>query len=77
MADKISKENNKRPLEKLSKLWTRMAMDSFSAKEIHPVLASLGEELTDREVQEMIQEVDKDGDGQVNYKEFVRMMTGK
>ncbi|KAK6153884.1 hypothetical protein DH2020_013523 [Rehmannia glutinosa] len=34
-------------------------------------------ELTDEEVDEMIREADMDGDGQVNYEEFVRMMLAK
>jgi len=38
---------------------------------------SLGEKSTDEEVDEMIREADIDGDGQVNYEEFVKMMTSK
>jgi len=38
---------------------------------------NLGEKLTDEEVDEMIREADIDGDGQVNYEEFVTMMTSK
>nr|CAD1822492.1 unnamed protein product [Ananas comosus var. bracteatus] len=33
------------------------------------------EKMTDEEVEEMIKEADEDGDGLVNYQEFVRMMT--
>lgn len=40
-------------------------------------MANLGEKLTDEEVNEMIREADIDGDGQVNYEEFVRIMLGK
>ena len=40
-------------------------------------MANLGEKLTDEEVDEMIREADIDGDGQVNYEEFVAMMTSK
>lgn len=37
-------------------------------------MVSLGEKLTDEEVDQMIKEADLDGDGQVNYEEFVQMM---
>ncbi|KAL5107259.1 Calmodulin [Taenia crassiceps] len=41
------------------------------------VMTNLGEKLTDEEVDEMIREADIDGDGQVNYEEFVTMMQSK
>ncbi|CDJ36704.1 calmodulin, putative [Eimeria mitis] len=37
-------------------------------------MTNLGEKLTDEEVDEMIREADIDGDGQINYEEFVGMM---
>ena len=40
-------------------------------------MTNLGEKLTDEEVDEMIREADIDGDGQVNYEEFVNMMTSR
>lgn len=41
------------------------------------MLTNLGEKLTDEEVEEMIREADIDGDGQVDYEEFVKMMLVK
>ncbi|EPQ03106.1 Calmodulin [Myotis brandtii] len=49
----------------------------ISAAELRHVMTNLGEKLTDEEVDEMIREADIDGDGQVNYEEFVQMMTVK
>ncbi|KAG8049192.1 hypothetical protein GUJ93_ZPchr0009g659 [Zizania palustris] len=46
----------------------------ISAAELRHVMISLGEKLTDEEVDQMIREADLDGDGQVNFDEFVRMM---
>jgi len=40
-------------------------------------MTSLGEKLSDKEVDEMIREADVDGDGQINYDEFVKMMLEK
>lgn len=37
-------------------------------------MMNLGEKLTDEELEQMILEADLDGDGQVNYEEFARMM---
>jgi Ca2+-binding EF-hand superfamily protein len=41
------------------------------------VMINLGEKLTDEEVNQMIQEADINGDGQVDYEEFVKMMMAK
>ncbi|XP_009704721.1 PREDICTED: calmodulin, striated muscle, partial [Cariama cristata] len=51
----------------------------ISAAELRHVMTNLGEKLTDEEVDEMIKEADcnNNNDGQVNYEEFVRMMTEK
>lgn len=46
----------------------------ISATELRHVMKSLGEALTDEEVDEMIEQADVNGDGQVNYEEFVKMM---
>ncbi|RLN30585.1 hypothetical protein C2845_PM05G02400 [Panicum miliaceum] len=46
----------------------------ISAGELRHVMINLGEKLTDEEVEQMIREADLDGDGQVDYDEFVRMM---
>lgn len=36
-------------------------------------MTNLGEKLSDNEVEEMIREADVDGDGQINYSEFVNV----
>ncbi|KAJ0807672.1 putative EF-hand domain-containing protein [Helianthus annuus] len=49
----------------------------ISASELHHVMTNLGEKLTDEEVDETIREADVDGDGQINYEEFVKVMKAK
>lgn len=47
----------------------------ISSEELRQVLQGLGEPATSDEVDKMIQEADLDGDGYVDYNEFVRMMS--
>lgn len=42
--------------------------------QLRHVMINLGEKLTDEEVEQMIKEADLDGDGQVCFDEFVKMM---
>ena len=46
------------------------------AAEISHILASLGEKVTDDEVDEMILMADLDGDGQVSFDEFFKLISG-
>lgn len=48
----------------------------IGAAEIRFVLDALGEDVTDEEIDEMIRLIDIDGDGQVNYDEFLKMASG-
>jgi hypothetical protein len=42
--------------------------------ELRSVMHQLGQKLSPNEVDEMINEADADGDGKINYMEFVKMM---
>lgn len=42
----------------------------ISASELRHVMCSMGEKLTDRDIQEMLREADIDGDGQVRLQFF-------
>ncbi|KAL9226503.1 hypothetical protein vseg_002310 [Gypsophila vaccaria] len=46
----------------------------ISARELHAVLKSLGEKCTVKDCTKMIQSVDVDGDGCVDFEEFKKMM---
>lgn len=46
----------------------------ISANELKYVLANVGEKLTEEEIEEMIRETDTDGDGLIDYKEFIRIL---
>ena len=46
----------------------------ISFRNLKRVSNELGENLTDDELQEMIEEADRDGDGLINEEEFYRVM---
>lgn len=46
----------------------------ISAAELRHVMTSLGEKLTEEEVDEMIREADVDGDGRIQWAEFVALL---
>ncbi|CAG5106493.1 Oidioi.mRNA.OKI2018_I69.chr1.g2869.t1.cds [Oikopleura dioica] len=46
----------------------------ISTKELREILKELGDDVSDKEIIEMIRNVDIDGDGKVNYDEFVQML---
>ena len=49
--------------------------DGFiTAPELRVVLRKLGEKMTDEEIDDIVKEGDKDGDGRINYQEFLDIM---
>jgi calmodulin len=45
--------------------------------ELAVAMKNLGENLSEKDIQKMIQEADLDGDNQINFNEFLRMMAPK
>ncbi|KAL8187775.1 UNVERIFIED_CONTAM: hypothetical protein K2H54_055739 [Gekko kuhli] len=77
MARKMKDTDNKEEILKTFSVFDKDGNGYISAAELCHVMTNLGEKLTDEEADEMIQEADIDGDGQVNYEEFVQMRTVK
>ncbi|XP_009408507.2 calmodulin-like protein 11 [Musa acuminata AAA Group] len=74
MSRKVKETNVEEELKEAFKVFDKDQNGYISASELRNVMMNLGEKLTDEEVDQMIREADLDGDGQVNYEEFVRMM---
>ncbi|KRZ11451.1 Calmodulin, partial [Trichinella zimbabwensis] len=77
MSRKMKDSDSEQELKEAFQVFDKDKDGFISAAELHYVMTNLGEKLTDEEVQEMIREADLDGDGLVNYNEFVKMMTAK
>jgi calmodulin len=85
MARKMKDSDTEEELIEAFKVFDRDGNGLISAAELRHVMTNLGEKLTDEEVNlyfyikvdEMIREADIDGDGHINYEEFVRMMMAK
>merc|ERR1711959_318686 len=77
MGRKMKDTDTEEELIEAFKVFDRDNNGFISASELRRVMTNLGEKLTDEEVDEMIREADIDGDGQVNYQEFVKMMMSK
>ncbi|KAI8514255.1 PREDICTED: calmodulin-like [Branchiostoma belcheri] len=77
MTQQMKQMHQEEELRDSFKLFDKDGNGSISAAELRQVMANLGEKLTDEEVDAMIREADVDGDGEVNFEEFVRMMRDK
>ena len=77
MARKMKDTDTEEELIDAFKVFDRDGNGLISAAELRHVMTNLGEKLSDEEVDEMIREADIDGDGHINYEEFVKMMMTK
>ena len=77
MERKNSEIDTEEELINAFKLFDKDGNGMISRKYIKSVMKALGDNLTGPEIDEMINEADVDGDGYLNYEEFVRMMMAK
>ncbi|GFE53837.1 calmodulin [Babesia ovis] len=77
MARKMKEGDTEEELVQAFKVFDRDGNGFISAQELRHVMTNLGEKLTNEEVEEMLREADVDGDGKINYEEFVKLMISK
>ncbi|KAG8853815.1 hypothetical protein FRB96_007955 [Tulasnella sp. 330] len=73
MARKMKDTDSEEEIKEAFKVFDKDGNGYISAAELRHVMTNLGEKLSESEVDEMIREADVDGDGQINYDEFVKV----
>jgi len=68
MARKMKDTDSEEEIREAFKVFDRDNNGYISAAELRHVMTSIGEKLTDDEVDEMIKEADQDGDGRIDCK---------
>ena len=74
MSVKIAERDPREEILKAFKLFDDDETGKISMRNLRRVARELGEVMTDEELQEMIDEADRDGDGEINEEEFIRIM---
>lgn len=74
MTIKMAEKDVKEEILKAFKLFDDDNTGKISFANLKRVAETLGENLTDEELQEMIEEADRDGDNEINQEEFFRIM---
>ncbi len=74
MTTKMAERDPREEMVKAFRLFDEDESGSISFKNLKRVAKELGENMGDEEIQEMIDEADRDGDGVINEDEFIRIM---
>mmetsp|Transcript_24453 Transcript_24453/g.49553 ORF Transcript_24453/g.49553 Transcript_24453/m.49553 type:complete len:201 (-) Transcript_24453:403-1005(-) len=74
MKTKMGERDSREEILKAFSLFDDDETGKISFRNLKRVAMELGESITDEELQEMIDEADRDGDGEVSQDEFIRIM---
>ncbi|XP_017778551.1 PREDICTED: caltractin-like [Nicrophorus vespilloides] len=74
MSMKMAEKDSKEEIMKAFRLFDEDETGRITFDNLKRVATELGENLTDEELQEMIEEADRDGDGEVTQEDFLRIM---
>ena len=77
VASKITGYDGEVDIFDIFKVFDKDGSGLIKASEVRHIMMNSGERLTHEEVDEMINEAGIDGDGNVNYEEFIKMMMAK
>ena len=76
-AKNMQDKDAERELIKAFNVFDKNHNGRISVEDFRSIVNNLGEKLTKNEINEIIREADQDGDGDIDYMEFVRMMMNK
>ncbi|EPY38910.1 centrin-2 [Angomonas deanei] len=74
MSSKMAQKDSREEIIKAFRLFDDDGKGKISFKDLKRVAVELGENMSDTELQEMIDEADRDGDGEVSEEEFLKLM---
>ena len=74
MTAKMAERDPREEMMKAFRLFDDDESGKISFKNLKRVAKELGENMTDEEIAEMIEEADRDGDGEIGEDEFMRIM---
>merc|ERR1711977_800555 len=77
MTGKMGEKDTREGIEKVFKLFDDDNTNKISFRNLARVAEELGENIDDEELQDMINQADRDGDGEINIDEFYRIMKKK
>lgn len=75
MAARATQTDSEKELRDAFAVFDRDGSGTIEADEIRKVMKSLGDNLTDEEIDEMIKHVDKDGNGTIDCKSSARKLS--
>jgi calmodulin len=73
MGRKLQDTDREDEIRQAFKVFDKDGDGFITLEELGFVMANLGEKLSPTELEEMVKEADTDGDGKINYKEFVKV----
>mmetsp|Transcript_124075 Transcript_124075/g.185454 ORF Transcript_124075/g.185454 Transcript_124075/m.185454 type:complete len:81 (+) Transcript_124075:360-602(+) len=74
MTVKMAERDPREEILKAFRLFDDDNSGRITLKNLKRVARELGETMTEEELAEMIEEADRDGDGEINEEEFIRIM---
>ena len=74
MTGRMTSRDSKEEIQKVFALFDEDTTGKITFRDLKKAVTELGENISDEEIMEMIEEADRSGDGTINFEEFYRVM---